>query len=486
MVTMSSSAIHNHQQHAFAGRAGLLYSTQRRRKRGNSNGVQQATHKAAVVLVVGCTCLVVLILTFDSHLSKDTGKKLTYEDAPPDPLKVHVDRHLVTEMMSDESSAQTEITVGESVKQPVMCSAEMDLYCPPDMKCCPKYMRNGDGGALKLPSFVKHAKQDSEQPTIVGYTCLAASKGKYPIGECCADTTDDVTIMGTGCSIGYTCAPSAAQSTSKEADDEDDGLASVPHCQKDPTANPVDLKGKPINLEYERMPRIHTCDAMKFLDLSQPFGLLIPRSASEYGKNVMKLDGRLNEEYLGQLAYFTNRGPINLSETGTTKDESIKTAIVTIHGSSRVSTNYLCYMTRAVKYFVTTSTRGKSVQGTDSEVLSPIRRRQQQQSEANIAEQDYIVIAPWFLAPQDGEPASKTSLPFLKWDDEKPIAHTFRYGAESLELDGSTVSSYAAMDILLETLCGRERFPNLERIVVAGHSAGNTHLFAVGLPLFLL
>ena len=101
-------------------------------------------------------------------------------------------------------------------------------------------------------------------------------------------------------------------------------------------------------------------------------------------------------------------------------------------------------------------------------------------------------------APADGNPPAsgetyRDDLPWLKWHDSKPIAHTFRYGAESVEVpaDGgrgpgetattTSVSSFAAMDVLLEALCDRTNYPSLERIVVAGHSAGGQFVHRYGI-----
>lgn len=51
-----------------------------------------------------------------------------------------------------------------------------------------------------------------------------------------------------------------------------------------------------------------------------------------------------------------------------------------------------------------------------------------------------------------------------------PIAHTWRYGADAVN---APISSYEAMDAMVEALAfDTDRFPNLEQIVVAGHSAG--------------
>ena len=80
------------------------------------------------------------------------------------------------------------------------------------------------------------------------------------------------------------------------------------------------------------------------------------------------------------------------------------------------------------------------------------------------------------MAPSDDSPRTSSSLPYLQWDAQYPIFHTWRYGAESISdvnyNNNATISSFGAMDVLLESLCDRKRFPNLQRIVVTGHSAG--------------
>ena len=85
-------------------------------------------------------------------------------------------------------------------------------------------------------------------------------------------------------------------------------------------------------------------------------------------------------------------------------------------------------------------------------------------------------------------------LPWLRWHDSEPIAHTFRYGAESLKVPvgdnqsstdkkttTTSVSSFAAMDVLLEALCDRTNYPSLELVVVAGHSAGGQFVHRYGI-----
>jgi len=134
----------------------------------------------------------------------------------------------------------------------------------------------------------------------------------------------------------------------------------------------------------------------------------------------------------------------------------------------------------------------KSMEG---DVVATQRRRRAQSNDKE--EERTLVIAPWFLAPSDGQPQSSSSttassLPFLQWADRAPVSHTFRYGAESISVpppaaedvsssSTTTISSYGAMDVLLETLCNKENYPNLQRIVVAGHSAGGQFVHRWGL-----
>ncbi|KAL7522766.1 hypothetical protein ACHAWX_007454 [Stephanocyclus meneghinianus] len=295
------------------------------------------------------------------------------------------------------------------IAPPIECSRELDLYCPYDMKCC---------------------------PTASGYACLGSSEANIPLGSCCED------VEATGCSIGYTCA--AADPSSSE-----DELALVPHCQKqdDSLPPPRDTNGIPIELEFYRAPRYHLCPAMSHELLAQPHGLNISLSATKHSDEK-------GEGYIGQLAYFSNMGSIDYIDQRQDRasDEKVTTAIIAIHGASRVAANYMCSMIRAVMDYASGNT-------TTNERVS-IQDR-------------YLVLAPWFMAPSDGEPKSNFP-PFLKWDEQHPIEFSFRYGAESVPNPDNyaTISSFGAMDILLETLTQSTRFANLKHIVIVGHSAG--------------
>ncbi|MFO7767805.1 MAG: hypothetical protein R6W82_02450 [bacterium] len=85
-----------------------------------------------------------------------------------------------------------------------------------------------------------------------------------------------------------------------------------------------------------------------------------------------------------------------------------------------------------------------------------------------------LVVAPFFQTADDG-PAT---------DEAYWTSSGWKRGHLSVqdEVRPWRVSSYAAMDVLLGEVAGGGRFPDLEEIVVAGHSAGGqyTHRYAAG------
>jgi pimeloyl-ACP methyl ester carboxylesterase len=83
-------------------------------------------------------------------------------------------------------------------------------------------------------------------------------------------------------------------------------------------------------------------------------------------------------------------------------------------------------------------------------------------ADAGRARESILVIAPQFFTRQDDQPALPTSVP--RW--------TSSGWPEGADAHGLPVSSLDAYDHLLEWLADRRQFPKLERIVLAGHSAG--------------
>ena len=125
-----------------------------------------------------------------------------------------------------------------------------------------------------------------------------------------------------------------------------------------------------------------------------------------------------------QLAYY--------STTDITNNPDIRIVLIVIHGSGRNADDYLCCGVSSVPSFMRSST---------------------------------LVIAPMFLAHDDG--MMPTPVQLLRWNETDPIPHTWRYGADAVY---SNISSYQAIDVLIETLI--DRIPSVERVIVAGHSAG--------------
>ena len=142
-----------------------------------------------------------------------------------------------------------------------------------------------------------------------------------------------------------------------------------------------------------------------------------------------------------ELAYYSNMGSIT-----TDVKADVRFVFISIHGSSRNADDYLCAAHSASRLQV------------------------------RYPPESVLVVAPRFLAPEDGpldgfRPSRGRGVLPLRWNETSPIPHTWRYGADSIQ---GGISSYAALDALLEhfALDPGGIYPNLETIVLAGHSAG--------------
>uniref|UniRef100_A0A7S3Q2G3 Chlorophyllase n=1 Tax=Chaetoceros debilis TaxID=122233 RepID=A0A7S3Q2G3_9STRA len=165
------------------------------------------------------------------------------------------------------------------------------------------------------------------------------------------------------------------------------------------------------------------------------------------------------------VAYQSSKGPI-LTSGKADDDKVIKVVLVIVHGSGRNSDGYLY--------------AGMSTAELQSKYQS----------------NEILVIAPRFLVPEDGvfavpvmtrsgriDDRIEMKMP-LMWNETDPIPHTWRYGANALP-PWNSISSYDAMDAIVEHFILQSgkgsRYQNLERIVIAGHSAGGqfTHRWAI-------
>lgn len=152
---------------------------------------------------------------------------------------------------------------------------------------------------------------------------------------------------------------------------------------------------------------------------------------------------------LPRMAYFSSMGAIDdQSEKVKLQQRKVSQIMIVVHGSGRSAADYLCCGISSV----------------------PEERR---------AEGSVMVISPFFMTPGDEPTDEQTNTTFLRWYEDGPIPHTWRYGADSVV---GNISSYSVMDSMVERiLADFGRFPSLKRIIVTGHSAGGqlTHRWAL-------
>ena len=214
---------------------------------------------------------------------------------------------------------------------PVLCDAELNLFCPPSTSCCPTF------------------KSKLEPDVIVNFSCLISWSTRFPQGPCCPhfqEDDGDITINtswagGTGCAAGYECAsslpspdfiPSLYESGRRNTHTvtENNNI-----CHINSTARPIDNQGHPIHSKYESMSRYRACESFA-RDGVDVYGLPIPVSAAVAYKNSDSSmpQNDLKEQYnIGQLAYYSNMGQITADDRMDYSD--ITTAIIGVHGSGR-------------------------------------------------------------------------------------------------------------------------------------------------------
>jgi len=150
-----------------------------------------------------------------------------------------------------------------------------------------------------------------------------------------------------------------------------------------------------------------------------------------------------------QLAYMSSMGALDSSDpVDLSNHQRVQTLVIMIHGSGRNADDYLATTNCAL----------------------PVS--QQDPSTSSI-----MIVTPWFLAPDDGPVEfyhKNTTTEPIRWSDSGPIWHTWRYGADAI--NGHNFSSYDAVDVLIDRIYQDPlRFPHLQHIVVAGHSAGGQY-----------
>jgi len=238
---------------------------------------------------------------------------------------------------------------------------------------------------------------------------------------------DHATCCPTGNPGTSACIPSRSNKdpdASGECCDYVTGCAYGFQCDLDLQNSPfckIEEDNPPKGLSHSR-PRYELCQ------------ITSPNMTTMYGFPIAPFKKR--------LAYHSNMGLITSESLELRKIEKI---LIMIHGSSRNADDYFC----AALSLIPKGERGK-----------------------------VLILTPKFLAPEDEEDYElykEDGTEFLIWQDESndkyPLSHTWRYGADALN---APLSSYETLDRLLEflVLAAPVRFPSLQQISVAGHSAG--------------
>jgi len=179
------------------------------------------------------------------------------------------------------------------------------------------------------------------------------------------------------------------------------------------------------------VPRYQLC-SLSPRSLQQVYGLPMREGT---GDNAAYADPPANP---ATVAYLSNLGALDtMDQVKRLEQAATETAWIVIHGSGRNPDDYLCCAQSA--------------------------------AESNTGNGTMIVV-PWFLAPTD---KVTSDISFLRWTEQGPIPHTWRYGADAID---HNVSSYTVVDAMIQQLANKDRFPSLKRIVVAGHSAGGQYV----------
>jgi len=255
--------------------------------------------------------------------------------------------------------------------------------------------------------------------------CIPYAEANPHWGECCQDevplkSKPFLENYGTGCGAGSRCASSIEYNNSR-----------LYYCE--------DLNDSHGKIKRRKPRYILTPSSSKILGIIYGFPIIEAHSSNSLKVNEKKQ----------VIAYYSNHGSI-LSMSKNTM-QRIRVVLVVIHGSGRNADDYMnvgMTMTRL------------------QETFSP---------------REILVLAPRFLAPSDGEvklhleSGITNDTEPMRWDDVKPIEHTWRYGSNALYPSNKS-TSFDVMDAFIKHFTdknyGRRMYGKLRLIVVIGHSAG--------------
>jgi hypothetical protein len=295
-------------------------------------------------------------------------------------------------------------------------------WCPDRTTCCPT-------GTQGVSACIPVVDVDHEEGS----------------GQCCG-----LLDRATGCKLGYECAGPL------EINDDDqvgDNRGLQLYC-KATIETLIDDPWAP-----EVLPRYELC-RVDDQAITQPyfFPILVGASHSSSWKNSQSPeqeddDGQI-EPAVYHLPYYSSMGDI--AEQSENAFESVEKVLIIVHGSLRDADDYFC--------------AGLTLLDEEDE-----------------DEKKVLLVAPKFASPNDRAvgtemnanppPSESTALVWAEMEGtyETPVWHPWRYGADAIN---APISSFAVLDKLVEHFATSGlQFPNLQQIVVAGHSGKSQDLY---------
>merc|ERR1719498_239906 len=131
----------------------------------------------------------------------------------------------------------------------------------------------------------------------------------------------------------------------------------------------------------------------------------------------------------------------NMASLGAAENsaKNIELAVIVHHGSARNADEYFCYMQNGV-------------------------------AAAGIADTTLVLAPQIFEAGDQGLDESV----HIWWDaaHDDDGSHNWKWGGNSTTKLGASISSFETLDEMVSTLLRKSLYPNLKKIVFAGHSAG--------------
>lgn len=264
----------------------------------------------------------------------------------------------------------------------------------------------------KCCKLLVQSKLGQNDTMTVASGCIPSSKQYHGgNGSCCGD--------GTGCPGNYQC------DKQQQEEEQQESICVLQHHHNNTDANIY-------------LPRYQLI-SVPSKSIGQMYGFPLTTKYNSTTANKPAV-----------VAYYSSHGPILTNTKQHHNAHRIRVAIIMIHGSDRNADEYL-YTTMTAAHI-----------------------------QKKYHPQEVLSIAPRFLAKKDGvlsvpvvyDDNMIVQLECLLWNETYPIPHTWRYGANALHFDD--ISSYDVIDEMIEhlLLSSKSSFKSLERIVIAGHSAG--------------